>query len=120
MRDEVFGYLKALPSLRDGTCGKIYEAIIALHETGAPLTYAALHGRLAEQEQEMLAGALLRNESEPPSIAEGMACLEALVEDERGRQRAAIKVRVKEAERAGNFTEALRLSEELSRLQARP
>ena len=124
MREEMFGYLKALPSLRESACGKIYEAVIALHETlresGAPLTYSALHGRLAEQEQEMLAGALLRAESEPPSVAEGMACLEALVEEERGRERAAIKARVKEAERAGNFQEALRLSEELSRLQARP
>ena len=120
MRDEVFGYLKALPSLREGVCGKIYEAVIALHETGEPLTYSGLHGRLQEHEQEMLAAALLRTESEPPSVAEGMACLESLVEDERSRERTALKARVREAEGAGNFPEALRLSEELSRLQARP
>jgi hypothetical protein len=48
-----------------------------------------------------------------------MACLEALVEEERERERAAIKTRVREAERAGNLAEAMRLYQELDRLQLR-
>ena len=121
MREEFFAYLKGLPSLKTGPAGKIYEALMALHESGAPLSYGALHGRLQEAEQELLATALLRNETESatPSVAEGMACLEALVEDERGREQSSLKALVREAERAGNISEALRLSAELSKLQAR-
>ncbi len=121
MREEFFGYLKALPSLKSGSAGKIYEAILALHEAGGHCTYGALHGRLAEPEQEMLAAALLNDDAalRSPSVEEGMACLEALVEDERSRERSGIKIRIREAEHSGNLTEALRLSEELHRLQTR-
>jgi hypothetical protein len=41
------------------------------------------------------------------------------VEEERGRERSAMKARVKEAERAGNVQEAMRLYQELERLTIR-
>jgi DNA primase len=120
-REEFFGYLKALPSLKTGPAGRIYEALIALYDTGEPLSFNALHGRLPEAEQELLAAALIRNETEgeAPSVDEGLACLEALVEEERGTEKNALKTRVREAERAGNLAEALRLSGELTKLQNR-
>ena len=120
-REEFFGYLKALPSLKTGPAGRIYEALIALYDTGEPLSFSALHDRLPEAEQELLAAALIRNETEgeAPSVDEGLACLEALVEEERGTEKNALKTRVREAERAGNLAEALRLSGELTKLQNR-
>jgi DNA primase len=120
MREEFFVYLKGLPSLTAGPAGKVYQALIALYDSGDPLTYAGLHARLEPADQELLAGALLSEDPrDTPSVDEGMACLEALVEEERERERAAIKTRVREAERAGNLAEAMRLYQELDRLQLR-
>ena len=119
--DEFFSYLKALPSLKTGPAGKIYGALIALYDAGGARNYAALNARLEDAEQELLASALLRNETEgqAPSTEEGLACLEALVEEERESERNALKAGVRDAERAGNLTEALRLSSELHKLQSR-
>lgn len=121
VRNEFMEYLKGLPSLRAGRAGRVYEALITLHEAGGPCTYSSLHARLSPPEQEILASAVLQDGSQEssPSREEGFACLEALVEEERGRERNAMKVRIREAERTGNMPEALRLSEELARLQTR-
>ncbi len=118
---ELFGYLRELPSLRSGTIGRIYEALLALHDAAQPLNYATLHSRLQEADQDLLAGALLNNEADAcaPSFDEALACLEAMVEEERVMERSSLKVRVREAERAGNLTEALRLSAELQKLNNR-
>jgi len=119
--EELFVYLKGLPLLKTGPAGKIYEALIALYDSGDVVSYAALHARLPESDQELLAGALLKNETEgsPPSLGEGLACLEALIEEERENERNSIKKLVREAERTGNLAEALRLSAELSKLNNR-
>lgn len=121
MRDDFFVYLRGLPSLKNGAAGKIYEALLAMNEAGAPLTYDSLHARLPEAEQNILADALLSGETncDDPSETNAMACLEALVEDERELERTTLKTRIREAERAGNLQEALRLWEQLTRAQVK-
>ncbi len=120
-QDAFFGYLKGLPSLKSGTAGRIYESLIALYDAGETLSYAALHARLPEAEQHLLASALLSGGSDcdSPSPEEGIACLEALIEEERESERMLLKTRIREAERAGDLTEALRLSGELTKLYNR-
>ena len=43
-------------------------------------------------------------------------CLHRLEQDTRDAQRAAMKMRIGDAERAGNMVEAMRLTDELARL----
>ena len=119
IHQELFEYLSVLPSLRTGAIGPIYDAMAALHQSGAPVDYSSVHARLDEPAQERLAAAILNDECEPATPEQAMACLEALVEEERGRERAGMKARVKEAERAGDWPEAMRLYQELERLTVR-
>jgi hypothetical protein len=51
------------------------------------------------------------------SVEQGIACLRSLQTADIETKRAELKARVKEAERAGNLAEALRLSEELNRVR---
>lgn len=50
------------------------------------------------------------------ALEQAWACLEALRAAEREAERSRLRARIKEAERAGNVDEALRLTEELTRL----
>ena len=50
------------------------------------------------------------------SLEQALACLEALEKSDRESSRTALKLRIKEAERAGMLEEAFRLAEELGRL----
>lgn len=118
IHEELFSYLKVLTSLKTGTAGKIYDAILSLHEAGSPVNYGAVHARLDESLQELLAAGILNDDCDPATPEEAMACLETLVERERETEKSAIKNRVKEAERAGDLHEALRLYQELDRLGA--
>jgi DNA primase len=119
--EELIGYIKPLPSLRSGVAGKVYEALIAMHEAGSPITYAALNGRLEQRDQDLLASAFLAGDGEAQAATqdEAYACVEAMVAEERERERAALKTRIKEAERAGDHAQAMTLSVELHRLSAR-
>ena len=119
IHQELFEYLGVLPSLLTGPVGAIYDAMVTLHRSGAPVDYHAVHARLEESAQELMAAAILNDECEPATPEQAMACLEALVEEERGRERAGMKARVREAERSGNLDEAMRLYQELERLTMR-
>jgi len=78
--------------------------------------------RLAEAKDEdrvLLAGAVLGDGTHDQSLTleQGMACLRALETTGREQERTALKARVKAAERDGNMNEALRLAEELARME---
>ncbi len=118
IHQDLFEYLNVLPSLREGPIGPIYDAMVTLHRSGSAVEYASVHARLDEAAQELLAAAIL-NECEAATPEQAMACLEALVEEERVRERAGVKARVRDAERAGNIAEAMRLYQELERLTVR-
>ena len=118
-REQFTPFLRGAAALKSSRAARLFEALLALEEAGTPATYAALNARLSEADQSLLAEALLRDETEArePTVQEGIACLEALVEEERMRERAELKARVREAERTNNLTEALRLTGELHRIQ---
>ena len=120
-REELFAFINPLPSLRASAAGKIYEALIALHDSGSPISYASLNDRLEQREQELLASAFLTNDAggELATQEEAYACVEALITEERERERTTLKTRIKEAERAGDHVQAMTLSAELHRLSAR-
>src|SRR5690242_6051908 len=100
---------------------QIFQAIRALRCGGAEVTFAAVNGRLEPNEQALLAETLLAEESENQEIPldYGRRCLESIHRSEEHLRCAELKAEVKQAERSGNLYEALRLSEELTRMERR-
>jgi len=117
-REELIAYVKPLPSLRSSAAGKIYEALISLHENGLPVTYTAVNDRLEQKDQDLLASAFLTSDAGEHSATrdDAFACLEALITEERAREKTTLETRIKEAERAGDHSQAMTLLTELHRL----
>jgi DNA primase len=91
---------------------RVFQAIFALQAGGGTLDFEALHARLEEDDQHLLALAALGDDVEVSE--EDFAAAMASVRRSEGEQRRAdLKRRIKESERAGNWNEALRLAGEL-------
>lgn len=93
----------------------IWEAVAAAHAAGTPLTFGAIEARLEEADRNLLAAAMFSEESDghDTTLEFGRQCLDNLLRSGEKAQRALLKERVKQAERAGDFAEALRLTSEL-------
>jgi len=118
-RKELIAGLETLPAVERFATKRIFRALFALDAGGAPVTYDQLHARLDEGDQNLLAFAVLRDETNEAviSLSQGVECLRSLERSGVQAQLAALKARVKEAERAGNLGEALRLAEVLHQLE---
>ena len=120
-REELVGALESIEVLDRIATRRIYQAIRALHAAGGSITFDGVNSRLEENDQILLAEALLAEDAETHEVnlEYGRRCLESLRRSEDQLRRAELKAQVKQAERAGNLAEALRLSEELIRLERR-
>lgn len=122
-RDELIPELKMLPAMEQPPFGRIYGSLFAMHDSGAPVNFAELHARLEENDRELLASTLLREDSgdtkpgDEDTLHIARACVDRLRMIGRDAESALLKARVKEAERSGNFTEALRLMGELKEME---
>ncbi|MGA2593789.1 MAG: DNA primase [Bryobacteraceae bacterium] len=117
-RQELIPELEQLPAVEQFATRRIFRALFTL-QAGGQVTYEELHARLEENDQELLASAVLQDETNESSISllQGEECVRSLERSGRRTEVAALKARVKEAERAGNLPEALRLAEELHQLE---
>jgi DNA primase len=118
-RRELIPELEPLPAVEQFATERIFKALFALHAGGGSVTYEELHARLDENDRELLAFAVLRDETDGSavSLSLGEECLRSLQRSSVKTQVAALKARVREAERSGNLHEALRLAEELQDLE---
>jgi DNA primase len=118
-RKELIAGLEKLPAVERFATKRIFRALFALDASGEPVTYEQLHARLEEVDQNLLAAAVLQDETNEAviSLRQGVECMRSLERSGVQAQVAALKARVKEAERAGNLTEALRLAEVLHQLE---
>jgi DNA primase len=114
--DGLIGELKSMETIAALPTRHIFQAIFALREGGGRVAFDAVHGRLEEADQELLAHAVLAEDSEF-SQEEVAAALSSMRRSESERTRNEIKRRIKEFERAGNWQEAIRLAEQLHRLE---
>jgi DNA primase len=98
---------------------RIFQAIRAVHASGANLTFDAVNARLEPGDQTVLAELLLSEgaDDDEQSMDYGRRCLESLLRSEDQLRRSDLKAQVKQAEREGNVAEALRLAQELERLE---
>jgi len=117
--DDLIPALKGIAALRELPTRRIFEAVFAQHDAGARIGFSEIHDRLSEEDQVLLSAAVLMSETDESglSVEQGIACLRSLASADVESSRADLKTRIKDAERAGNLAEALRLSEELNRIK---
>ncbi len=117
-RHELIPELIHLPAVEQFTTSRIFKALFALHATGE-VTFDGLHARLDQRDQTLLALAVLQDETNGSgaTLSLGEECVRSLQRTSLKGQVAALKGRVREAERSGNLSEALRLAEELHNLE---
>ncbi|MGH9660063.1 MAG: hypothetical protein ACRD96_16060, partial [Bryobacteraceae bacterium] len=119
-RERLIPRLKEVPLEGLATRG-IFQALIALTESGAPFGFAELDGRLEEADRRRLAAIAFGDETESGifSLEQGEASLRALESQARDGRAAALRSQVKDAERSGDVVEALRLTGELELLRSK-
>lgn len=118
-REQLIPELRMLEAIERFATVRIFKALFSLHDAGAPFGVAELDARLEEADRSRLASIVLGDETkeEDFSLQLGVACLEKLQRQTLETQILAIKASIKEAERAGNLPDALRLYEELHRFE---
>jgi hypothetical protein len=116
VRDEVIEALKPIEAVGRLASRRIFQAIFTLHEAGGRISFEEVHARVEEADQNLLADAVL-NEDAYASRDEVMAAIASMQRSDDEDQRRQMKLRIKEAERSGNWEEALRLTAELQDLE---
>jgi DNA primase len=114
-REELLPELKSVEILDRLATGRIYRAIIAAHAAGAAVAFDTIGARLEDSDRGLLADLALSEDADrhEMSVDYGRECLASLRRSEEGARREEMKTRIKQAERAGNLTEALRLAQEM-------
>ena len=117
---EVVPYLAQLQGWRKLSSAAIFEAILRAWENGEPFRYANIEPRLNDDAKHLFGKLLMDDEpyKESHTRDQAIACLHKLDLIQMTDFRRDLKRRVREAEIAGNLEEALRLSQELSQLDA--
>ena len=111
--------LKGIAAIRQMPTRRIFETLIALHDSGERVGFSELHDRLQEEDQVLLSSAVLTDDTDEAglSVEQGIACLRSLRATDIEEIRSALKIRIKDAERSGDIPEALRLSAELNHIK---
>ena len=111
--------LKNIAAVSQLPTRRIFEAMFALAASESRIGFNEVNERLEEEDQKLLASAVLLDETDAAelSLEQGSACVRSLQRLDTEAQRSALKARIREAERGGGLEEALRLSEELNRIE---
>jgi DNA primase len=120
-RAEITPLLGELSVLSSSPSHEIFEAIGRIAASGEPLTYHTLEARLHGDARQRLAMLVFADDTLAESYSTELAvsCVRKLAAAEQEARRARLRRQIQEAERAGNLDEALRLLEELGRLERR-
>jgi DNA primase len=118
IRVQIVPRLKGMPAVERFGMRRIFQALFALHESGARTGFAELDARLEESDRSLLAEVVLVDEmgEEHVRLDQAQACLRQLETADLSRRKAELRARLKEAELAGNPDEAMRVMEEIDRL----
>ena len=116
LRAEMIGPLRSLQTIETLPSRRIFQAVFAVHEAGGRVGFDEINGRLEEVDQNLLAEAVL-NEDGEISRQDVLAALASMQRSEHQNLRAQLKARIGEAERAGHFDEAMRLTLDLNAME---
>jgi DNA primase len=111
----------AIPELRDLAAvdrfvtRNVFKALFAMHSDGAPFRFADLEGRLSDADRDLLSSIVFADEilEEEMAAEQALSCLRSLKSQDPRSDAAALRARIKAAEREGNLQEAMRLAEEV-------
>ena len=98
---------------------RILQAIAAVHAAGGRVTFDAVAARLEDNDRRILAEVLF---AEDPAVEEfgiewGRKCIARLLHADERQRHLQLKTRINELERAGKLDEAMRLMQELGKLE---
>jgi len=112
---QIAGQLQESDAVAGFASRRVFQAASALVGAGGRLNFENLHARLEEADQNLLAEAVLEGEPEvtPGAVA---AAMDSIRRSQARGLRDDIKARIREAERAGRWEEALRLAAELEKI----
>jgi hypothetical protein len=84
-----------------------------------PVTYLGLEARLEDRDKALMAAVVFDDQSQNDSdcLEQAWECLHQLEASNKESEKAVLRQKIKEAERAGNLPEALRIAGELQRLE---
>jgi DNA primase len=119
IRREIIPRLRIMPEIAQFSLRRIFEALFALFDNQPAFRFSELEARLEEADRALLASVAFADElgEVDHGLQQATACLERLEAEGRESRKTALRAHVGEAERAGNFAEALRRAEELSKLE---
>ena len=114
-RAQVIPELSGMPAVDRFVSKNVFYALFAIHSDGGPLRFSDLEGRLSEADRDLLSSAVFADEvlEEEKAAEQAMACLRSLKSQDPRSEAAALRARIKAAERQGNLEEAMRLAQEL-------
>jgi hypothetical protein len=121
IRATVIPKLRQLPQVEQFSTARLFQAMFRLYDNKPDFRYPDLEARLEEAEKGVMSAAVFADEvrEEDYTLEQATACLDRLEVESRESQKADLRRRVKDAERAGNLPEALRLAGELGNLAKR-
>lgn len=118
-RAELAPALRTMEGVKRFRSARVFETILRLAESGAEVTLSAVEARLDESGRALLLGVLFDDEllREGVSMEQASACLRRMSAGEHRLGREHLRHLIREAERAGQMEEALRLMSELQELE---
>ncbi len=124
-REAVIPQLREMIVVERFVTRNVFRALFAIHmDNTADSTgfrFSDLEGRLSEADRDLLSTVLFADEvlEEEKAAEQALACLRSLKEQDPKSEVAALRARIKAAERDGNLEEAMQLAEQLDRRSRR-
>ncbi len=114
-RTQVIPELSALGAVDRFVSRNVFQALFTMHSDGGTFRFSDLEGRLSEADRDLLSSAVFADEvlEEEKAAEQAMACLRSLKSQDPRSEAAALRARIKAAERQGDLQEAIRLAQEL-------
>jgi len=114
-RTQVIPELRDLSAIDRFVSRNVFQALFAIHSDGGIFRFSDLEGRLSEADRDLLSSAVFADEvlEEEKAAEQAMACLRSLKSQDPRSEAAALRARIKAAERQGDIEEAMRLTKEL-------
>jgi DNA primase len=120
-RTHVIPELRDMPAVDRFVTKNVFKALFVLHGDSAGIRFSDLEGRLSDADRDLLSSVVFADEvlEEEKAAEQALACLRSLKAQDPKSEVAALRARIKVAEREGNLEEAMRLAEELDRRSRR-
>jgi DNA primase len=99
----------------------VFRALFGLHTDSTEFRLSDLEGRLSDADRDLLSSVVFADEvlEEEKATEQALACLRSLKAQDPKSEVAALRARIKTAERDGNLDEVMRLAQELDRRSRR-